>query len=594
LPRFTLVVILIIISQCFAFALEPDAERERIRREERARELLSDNPTTASAQPIVDAENGASIVDRLSAERETFTDEVEVKPEIEGEGVSQTVIAADGEMKMTVGSTRALTPWAEWGRDESRDAVELRRMIDEVVDNPRWEEAQWGILVKSLDTGKILYSRNSRKGFMPASNIKVFTTAAALGTLGPNHRYRTLLYSTDADHGDGVLNGNLYVLGSGDPSFSARYHNGDALAPLRKWVQALEEKGIRRITGDIVGDDRVFDKRSAADGWSWEYMSSWYAAEVGGLSLNDNCLDILLAPGAKAGEPIRAWTRGPSGYGEIINKAVTIGPKGVDSVEVTRRPGSNIIDVSGNLSLSAPRTMRFVTIQDSTVFFCDQLKRLLGEAGIVVEGTAREFEAKSDAMHNSASMTLVAEYQSPPLHLICDTINQTSMNLYAEMVLKTLGRHAKQDGGFEAGAAAVADFMRKLGVDTTGFEMVDGSGLSRLNLAQPYHMVALLEGLMGTPCFEAFEESLPVAGIDGTIANRMKTSAARGNLRAKSGFIRRVSALSGYADTLDGERLVFCLFLNNYTGDKKTASRAIDKICGQLAGFKRQGSVALK
>ncbi|MFP4380194.1 MAG: D-alanyl-D-alanine carboxypeptidase/D-alanyl-D-alanine-endopeptidase [Candidatus Sumerlaeia bacterium] len=558
---------------------------------------VAEKPTTSSIQSAETSTSHTISVHLSTPEPEDRPSTIALDIPEQWPGDSERIgslIPADKDMKVQIGFRRLAAPWDQWQADSSPSVLALQKRIDAIIADPRLADAHWGLLVKSLDNGRIIYSHQPRKGFMPASNLKIFTSAAGLVLLGEKFRYRTILYSTDPDISDGIIQGDLYVLGSGDPSFAARFHNGDALAPLKKWADQLSEMGIEKITGRIIGDDNIFDDQSLADGWSWDYLSAWYAAPVSGLSLNDNCLDVLLAPGEKVGDPVRAWTRGPSDYGVFRNQSKTIHGRGIGEIDVSRLPDGEVFEVRGRLSKSARRTIQYVSVENPTRFFVHQLKRLLEDKGIDVAGEAVDIDAISmTTLPELEKMIPLVDVWSPPLWKIVEAINRNSMNLYAEMLLKSIGRRARGIGSFQAGADAIGDFLENQGIDSAGFEIADGSGLSRLNLVQPYQMVAQLEMIRHHEAFASFERSLPVAGVNGTIAHRMKGGAARGNLRAKTGFIKRVHALSGYLQTVDGEALAFCIFVNQYSADKRVASRALDRICNELAAFSRKGDKAL-
>lgn len=464
----------------------------------------------------------------------------------------------------------------------------LREELDYIFDDPSFANAYWGVSIRSLDNSQLIYARDEYKGLMPASNMKIYSTAAALLLLGPDFRYETKLYSTDPNPRDGVIRGDLYVLGSGDPSFAARFHKGNPLAPLQAWAKELKSKGIRRIEGNIVGDDDVFDEVGAHSSWNYGYLSSWYAAESAGLCLNDNCYDVFVSPGNAVGQIAKVRSIPPAVYGDFVIGAKTTERGSRSNITVHRRLDTNIFDIKGTVPMGSSESKFYVTVHNPTHFFVTVLKDVLENAGIEVAGKPYDIDDLDKSQFDLSSMKLMATYQSPPLMEIIQAVNKPSQNLYADQLLRTLGYRFGSIGSFEEGAKVVQAFLENQGIDTTGFAMADGSGLSRNNLVTPHQTVALLETLYRHDYFSYFLESLPVAGVDGTIRSRMRGTRAEGQVYAKTGFINRVRCLSGYVTTLDGETLAFSLMTNNYTVPTSVANRLQDQVCERLSSLTRK------
>ena len=525
----------------------------------------------------------------------------------------------------------------------------LRGQLTLLFSDPAFANAQWGVMIRSVGPGETLFSLNDEKGFMPASNLKIFTTAAALDRLGPDFQYETNIFfegtlppeftatlpfaaaggasgamrppngrtslTLSAPNGrasvslsgpasgtpggptsetltaltlkDGVLRGSLVVVGSGDPSFSGRFHHGNSLAPLEAWARGLQERGVRKIEGDILLDDSVLDGEAIPEGWSYNYLTDWYAAEIAGLCLNDNCQDICVTAGDKEGEPVRVRVEPPPAYGEIVVSAVTAPARAHSALSFRRDPAGNTIEVFGRLALDAKPCREAVTVHNPTLFFGHHLAAALARAGIELKGAVRDLDDLDQRPLPPGNRTLLATYASPPLAEIIKRTNKDSQNLYAEQILRTLGARRGGAGGVEEGFRAAKAFLERNKINSKGFQMVDGSGLSRLNLMQPRQAVGLLEAMTRHPAFQAFYDSLPVAGVDGSMNGRMRRSRAGGNLRAKTGSIKGVVALSGYVSTRDGELLAFSMIANNFTVPEAMAKRVIDRACECLAEFSR-------
>jgi len=466
----------------------------------------------------------------------------------------------------------------------------LRSELEYLFNDPSFGNAHWGVFIKSLDNGQILYTRNEQKGFMPASNMKIFSTAVALARLGPDFRYETQLLSTDPRVQDGVINGDLYVVGSGDPSFAARFHDDNPLAPLEAWAQTLKAQGITRVEGDLIGDDDLFDDQYIAESWSYGYLSDWYAAESGALCLNDNCYDVYVSPGSATGAPVHVRTVPPNVYGEFVVSATTASPGTRGRIRVGRQVDTNTFTIRGRLPLGDEETKQYVSVHNPTLFFVSVLKDVLENAGIEVAGEPRDIDDLDKRRYDTSKMALLAQYDSVPLSEIIKAVNKPSQNLYADQLLKTLGARFGERGSFAQGCEVVKAFLDEQGVDSNGLAMTDGSGLARTDLVQPRQTAGLLEVMYRHPHFPYFFESLPIAGVDGTIRSRMKGTRAEGNVHAKTGYISRVRCLSGYVTTLDGEMLLFCLMANNYTVPTALANRLQDQVCERLANFSRKPS----
>ena len=472
----------------------------------------------------------------------------------------------------------------------------LARAIDRVLDAETFENAWWGALVVDLQTGQTLYQRNAGRSFVPASNTKLYTTAAALDQLGPDYRYRTEVF-VDGAVVDGVLRGNVIVRGSGDPTIGGRFNEGDRTATFRAWADSLRAHGIRQIAGDIVGDDDVFDDVALGYGWSWDDEPYWYAAEISGLSFNDNNVDVAIEA-RRPGEPARiTWEPGQTSYIDVVNQTLTISEDGRIDEGYRRERAANTLYLSSRVP--AGRTdFESLTVTNPTAFFVHVLRETLVEAGVPVAGAAVDVDDLSiKPAYDDGRLRRVAVHTSPPLSEIAAVINKRSQNFYAEQVLRTLGadRPAEDDDDLTPGSAAmgVAAAQRTFaaaGLDTSRLQLVDGSGLSRHNLATPQMTLDLLRHMWEHPQRDvrmAFLASLPIGGVDGTLQYRYGEGPARGVVRAKTGTLSNVSALSGYVPTADGRTLAFVLVSNHHTVPSREARRAQDRVVNLLAGYRR-------
>jgi D-alanyl-D-alanine carboxypeptidase/D-alanyl-D-alanine-endopeptidase (penicillin-binding protein 4) len=457
------------------------------------------------------------------------------------------------------------------------DPVEgLRYDINKVFSDSIFVPARLSIKVISLDRKEVLFERDSRLLTRPASNMKLVTSASALGVLGKNYTFKTpVLAETTAT--DGILNGNLYLKGLANPDLVTS--DLDSLAGL------VKSSGITSITGGICADVSFFDDIYWGSGWIWDDEPYSYAPFLSSLAVNDNCVVVTVTPGASAGDSVHVVVDPPTSYVTVSNNARTVQDSSVHPLVVTRlfRERLNTILVEGEMRITSNPVERTLSVWKPELYAATIFSEALQRKGISVTKSPSVGTAPA-ASHEIASLS----------HGIDSTIvnmNKVSDNLSAEMLLKTLGTTSGgAPGSTEGGVSVAHKFLSTLGIDTTKFNMVDGSGLSFYDLLTTDMISQLLEGMARRKdLFPLYRESLPIAGVDGTLRNRMKKTPAEGNLRAKTGTINGVSSLSGYVQTLDGETLVFSMTMQNFMYPTRLYQRAQDKIGALLAGFSRIG-----
>jgi D-alanyl-D-alanine carboxypeptidase/D-alanyl-D-alanine-endopeptidase (penicillin-binding protein 4) len=483
-----------------------------------------------------------------------------------------------------------------FAQEEPRDTIpepawfvgsvaQLDSAIEATLDAPELRDGFQGVAIRSLETGETIHERNADKLFMPASNLKLFTTASALLALGPDYRYRTELYASGEFDG-AILRGDLIVKGYGDPTISGRFHEGDLDAIFESWADSLLELGVDEIVGNIVGDDNAFDDRGLGTGWQWDYESLWYAAPSGALSFNDNCVEILLEP-TEVGAPPEMTVDPDVDYVVVKNRAATVPRDSATAVIVNRERGSNLVTVYGSVKESAKRLTTYATVTNPTQYFLVALKSVLERKGIAVTGYAIDAD-DLDAPIGYEDARLLFIHYSPTMAEIVKVVNKSSQNFYAEQLLKTLGFEFAGEGAAKAGVETMTARLAELGVSLDNAIIVDGSGLSRLNFVSPAHIIETLTQMYRADVFKQFYNSLPVAGVDGTMASRLKRSRANGNARAKTGYVLASRALSGYVHTGDGEIVAFALVANNYSAPYAMVDKVQDAIVDLLASFKRK------
>ncbi len=455
------------------------------------------------------------------------------------------------------------------------DVAEVQSTIDQILNRPEFRHCINGCVIRTLDTKQTIYSRNPDTLMMTASNLKLLTSAAALCEIGPDFRYSTKLMADQPWRPDGVLEGNLTLLGSGDPVFDS--------TGLKALIEDCKKRGLRSVNGGINADTGVFDRSPYGWGWALDYLSDYYAAPAGGLNYHKNVVNITVKPGKVVGSPAEV-TLDPQSVRMRISNSVTTGPAGSKlNINRDRDFSGTVVTVSGSIAVDAKvdGPQDTVAVLDPAQYTADVFKSELETARVKVSGLARKGSASKGAVQ-------VAEYLSKPLSAILVDLNKWSDNLIAECLLRTLGAQKKLNGSISAGLNAADVFFKKAGLDEEGINMADGSGLSRLDMVSCENFVRLLTYMYSHKYGKYWIDSLPVAGVDGTLRNRMKGTTAQGNLKAKTGFIGYVSSLSGYITTASGQPLAVSIIFNNKTGGVSQCIRAENDICVYLAQIKQK------
>ncbi len=451
--------------------------------------------------------------------------------------------------------------------------------IDSLLADKTLQTGFQGILIQSLKDHTTLYERNADKVFLPASNNKLLTSGAVLSLLGPEFAYNTKVVAAVSPDRRGVLHADLTLVGSGDPLLSA----GD----LTNLAHALKTAGLKQIEGAVTADDSLFDHQWLGDGWTWDDEPYYYSAQISALNLNENLVSVRVFPGKKEGDPVRVVVTPTEKYMTVQNQAKTAAAKTKSSISVERTRGQNILVVTGAVALdttdeAAPKVP--VTVEDPTRFTLSAFREALAKEEIRIDG--RQLPSAT------ASVSL-AEHKSVPLVEILKLLNKPSDNMIAECLLKTVGaiKQGKGTAGSDGtGAQTARAFFASIGMDITHLNQADGSGLSRFNFVSPRDFVQLLTYLHTQPTFPVFYDSLPIAGVDGSLRNRLKNTAATNNCHAKTGYISRASSLTGYITTKDGEMLVFSILMNNHLSTNALPVSIQDKIVLLLADYSRTGA----
>jgi D-alanyl-D-alanine carboxypeptidase/D-alanyl-D-alanine-endopeptidase (penicillin-binding protein 4) len=416
--------------------------------------------------------------------------------------------------------------------------------------------------------------------------MKLLTATAALVKLGTDFRYKTTLLYTGTIDSYGTLEGDLYLRGSGDPSLDSER--------LLDMVRKLRAAGVRKIKGRLIADATAFDDQTLGSGWQWDYESSYYAAQVAGLNCDENVIALEVRPADKAGKPAQVVVGGKNSrllgfegtnYVQVNNTVTTVrgvsstaAPKPEPNVSFSRARASNELRVSGTIPLGAPPVSDALTIEDPALFTVTRFSELCSLGGVELPPAKDRRILKSKT---PSEAKVIAETESSPMHDLVKQFLKRSDNLFGEAFLKTVG-----NGRASSGVREVVGMLRSSGIDPSGLSMVDGSGLSRSDAVTARLLTDLLiyaDQKLDENRRRALIDGLPEAGVDGTLRNRMKGTAAQSSVRAKTGSLSNVSSLSGYLQTKQGERLVFSILMNNFTrGDARSARTAQDAIAVAL------------
>jgi D-alanyl-D-alanine carboxypeptidase/D-alanyl-D-alanine-endopeptidase (penicillin-binding protein 4) len=449
---------------------------------------------------------------------------------------------------------------------------------------PGVRRATWGISVQSLANNERLFDLNPRALMVPASVAKVVSVATAVDAVGWDYRFQTTLRAV-GPVSDGVLQGDLLIVGSGDPAIAGRA--GDDLST---WVAALKAAGIRRIDGRIIGIDDAFEEPRPGFAWSWDDLGYPTGAIFGALNLAENRLTVTVTPGAAAGSPTAVSVDPDVQDVPIVNRSATGAAGSQQLLWPEIRPGETMLTIAGAIPAGAKPATLSVAAGNPTMWFARVLRRKLVEAGIEVTGSAIDADdidmGTGFSRPTPDSAAILYTYRSHPLSEIAQPLLKESINLYGEAVQR-LNASGPLPHTNDQALEGMKQRLLAWGVPGDGFQLVDGSGLSRRDVLAPETLLAVLVRMYDPSGMSPWMTALPIAGVDGTLAARMKGTSAEDNVRAKTGTMSNVRSLAGYVRARDGGRLAFVIMVNNFEGTGAQAVAAIDAIAVRLASFSR-------
>jgi serine-type D-Ala-D-Ala carboxypeptidase/endopeptidase (penicillin-binding protein 4) len=460
----------------------------------------------------------------------------------------------------------------------ARSLDQLQHDIDAILGSPILQHGFWGVVVKPVDAATPWYARNADKLMMPASSLKIVTLATAAERLGWDFRYETKVFAAGTTRA-GVLHGDLIVVGSGDPSLDD--WDGIATRLFAAWAAQLKAAGITTIDGRIVGDDNAFEDDGIGAGWAWDDLPAGFSAPVGALQFNEGNVQVRLGPGDALGDRGVA-TVTPETGGITLRNLIVTGPAGSAASVVRRRlPGSSRLELRGSLPVRGRPYAQNASVDNPTLYYVRALRASLVADGITVTGPAVDIDDVTPPPSHDG-LTPIITYQSDPLSVLATTMMKLSQNQYAEALLKTVG-----SGTTEGGRTAARETLKSWNIDPAGLVMADGSGLSRYNYITPETMVAVLTHVDRSERLRAvYESTLPIAGRDGTLENRMKGTAAEGRALVKTGSMTAARSVAGYVRTADGQLVAFAILANNFDNSSAVINAATDEIIVRLAAYR--------
>lgn len=471
--------------------------------------------------------------------------------------------------------------------------IRFRDDLARIVQDRAFQSAHIGVSIISTKNGLPLFQHNDKKRFVSASNMKLFTSAAALLYLSPDFTYETKVL-TDGFIAGRTLKGNLIIAASGDPTISGYFNKNNPTQVFEDWADILIQKGIKNITGDIYVDNSYFNDNLLGAGWHWDDVDHCFSAPVDAFSFNNNCIALTISPGAGTDSPAKIEIEPKTTYVTVLPTVRTGNQNSPAEIHAAYANNSNTILLSGTIPLKHEDMIKYVAAKNPAEFGAFVFKEILMRKGIEVNGKiycTRDGCSQIKGLETSladtkgSSFSTLAVYTSPKLSEIIKVINKLSNNLYTENLFLTIAKAKKKEGNAQEAALAVREILTHVGVNLEGFSMADGSGLSRFNLITPRQTTQLLKVMAQNPYFDVFYNSLAAPDTEGTLKSWSRGGAV--SIRAKTGTMTHVRNLSGYVRTKDGELLAFSFLCNNHNTPKTDIDALYNRILTRLAALSR-------
>ena len=480
--------------------------------------------------------------------------------------------------------------------------ADLQSKIRLALARPELRRGSVGIKIASLSTGKVIFEENAERYFMPASNMKSFTIAAAIEKLSPTFKFTTSVFANSQPDANGTIKGDLTVFGRGDISNSTAFYESDYYKGLDAIADKIVQAGVKKIEGNLIGDDSYFSGSAIPSGWEWDDLQWYYGAEVSALPLNDNAVDLSIKPSSSVGSPCFVQIQPFNALFRVNNTCKTSASASKRDLTVKKDLDQNVLEISGTMPIGDKGFSNSLTVSRPAELFIALLKQRLAQKGVIVTGQTRVTGVKEKSLVSivpTVPQIEIAKVESFPMSLIAAKTMKPSQNLYTETILWTLGEELKatfanqpespfanpKSISADRGIFVVQSFLKQIGIPTDGVLQYDGSGLSRHNLVTPASLVTLYSYMGKQSRYsQVWRDSLTIGGVDGTLKNRFVGTTASGNLRGKTGTIDQVSALSGYVTTAAGEQIVFSIIVNGIA-NSRTRTATMDEIGVALANF---------
>jgi len=510
---------------------------------------------------------------------------VALRPQYTGRAFSET-----GNKQSTSPTSSGLSQAAS---DSTASPALLSQAIGSVIDQSDLASARWGVSVISVSSGKVVYERNATQLFIPASNMKIYTTGVALDLLGADYRWRTSAYAKTQPDSTGTISGDLTLYGRGAPDLVAQAKKDGSDGSLAQLADALYQRGLRQVRGNVIGDESYFRGETVGDGWPWTDLQWYFGAEASALSVNDNEIQLSILPPQKTDAPPQVNENDAVDHLSIENRLTVVQRGERMTIGIDRGLSDNKVRVWGEFPLGSRGFGARLSVHNPSLWAARLFQKALRDRGIQVHGSAetRDSRVAPNERFDPSASTELAFVSSKPLGEIVEDTNKASINLYAELLLRTLGRErgnlvstpvpgGRERGDDEAGLEVIRQWLSRSGISTAGMALHDGSGLSRLNLVTPESISKFLISLSKTAAGPVFRASLPISGRDGTLGGRLEKVSDR--VLAKTGSLTYTASLSGYVTVAGGETLAFSILCNDQTA-RASSTRVIDQIVLILA-----------
>jgi D-alanyl-D-alanine carboxypeptidase/D-alanyl-D-alanine-endopeptidase (penicillin-binding protein 4) len=470
-------------------------------------------------------------------------------------------------------SLQACNSYAQ--KETYKAAKDIKQEIEKMMAEEEMQPASFSFYATYVESDTALFSYRHKKSIIPASTMKVVTTSTALSILGKDYRFKTLLQHDGQIDKEGKLTGNIYLKGGGDPSLGI----DDLDKLINYWVKAIKKKGIKSIDGTVIGDASIFDDWQVPSTWVYEDMGNYYGAGASGLTIHENMYKVYFSSGKQGSQTKMLKTDPEMSDITFINEIKAGANNSGDDAYIFGSPYTYIRYMTGTISGNRSNFAVKGAIPDPSLFAARYLKSALEKAGIKSSQKASSVRLLTIEKQLSKQKRINFDtLYSKTLDKIVEKTNFKSKNLYAELLLKILGYEKLGKGTSEAGQKVITEFWEKQGLDMNGFFIEDGSGLSRYTSITSEQLCLILKFMTKQKNYQSLYNSLPIAGVSGTMKRFGKGTNIQNNMRAKSGYLSRVKSYAGYVKSKSGKNIAFTMLVNHYAGSNGDMNKRIGKL----------------